>query len=99
MCLCPSSRAAECNQVKQNRHEKHAGEVRGQAPRVGFLRYRVHRRTDLPPRCSYIRSHRMNFDDQIRRYFGIANLAAVPPGALKAGIEHMKVDLGLTKNR
>ena len=41
----------------------------------------------------------MNFDDQIRRYFGITNLAAVPPEALNAGIEHMKVDLGLTKDR
>ena len=40
----------------------------------------------------------MNFDDQIRRYFGISNLAAVPPEALNAGIEHMKVDLGLTKD-
>jgi hypothetical protein len=40
----------------------------------------------------------MNFDDQIRRYFGISNLAAVPPAALSAGIEHMKVDLGLTKD-
>ena len=41
----------------------------------------------------------MNFDEQIRRYFGIANLAAVPPEALNAGIERMKVDLGLTKDR
>jgi hypothetical protein len=41
----------------------------------------------------------MNLDDQIRRYFGIADLAAVPPEVLNAGIEHMKVDLGLTKDR
>jgi hypothetical protein len=41
----------------------------------------------------------MNFDDQIRRYFGVADLAAVPQEALSAGIEHMKVDLGLTKDR
>ena len=41
----------------------------------------------------------MNFDDQIRRYFGASNLADVPPEALMAGIEHMKVDLGLTKDR
>ena len=41
----------------------------------------------------------MNFDDQIRRYFGTSNLASVPPAALDAGIEHMKVDLGLTKDR
>ena len=41
----------------------------------------------------------MNLDDQIRRYFGASDLAAVPPGALAAGIEHMKVDLGLTTDR
>lgn len=41
----------------------------------------------------------MNFDDQIRRYFGTANLAEVAPEALAAGIEHMGVDLGLTKDR
>ena len=41
----------------------------------------------------------MNFDDQIHRYFGSTNLAAVSPEALAAGIEHMKVDLGLTKDR
>jgi len=39
----------------------------------------------------------MNFDDQIRRYFGIENLAAVPQDA--PGIECMKVNLGLTKDR
>jgi hypothetical protein len=41
----------------------------------------------------------MNFDDQIRRYFGTADLTAVPPMALVAGIERMQVDLGLTKDR
>src|SRR4051794_1637466 len=41
----------------------------------------------------------MNLDDQIRRYFGASNLAAVPPEALNAGIEHMRVDLGLTNDR
>lgn len=41
----------------------------------------------------------MNFDEQIRRYFGTADLASVPPSALEAGIERMKVDLGLTKDR
>ena len=40
----------------------------------------------------------MNLDDQIRRYFGTPDLRAVPPEGLKAGIEHMKVDLGLTKD-
>jgi len=41
----------------------------------------------------------MDFDDQIRRYFGTSNLAAVTPEALDAGIERMRVDLGLTKDR
>ena len=41
----------------------------------------------------------MNFDDQIRRYFGTTDLASVTPAALDAGIEHMLVDLGLTKDR
>ena len=41
----------------------------------------------------------MNLDDQIHRYFGTSELATVPPEALAAGIEHMKVDLGLTKDR
>jgi hypothetical protein len=40
----------------------------------------------------------MNLDDQMRRYFGTSNLAAVPADALEAGIEHMKVSLGLTKD-
>ena len=39
----------------------------------------------------------MNLDDQIRRYFGNSNLAGVPPEALDAGVERMKVELGLTK--
>jgi hypothetical protein len=41
----------------------------------------------------------MNLDDQIRRYFGTSDLASVSPAALDAGMEHMKVDLGLTKDR
>jgi hypothetical protein len=41
----------------------------------------------------------MNLDDQIHRYFGTSDLASVSPEALHAGIEHMKVGLGLTKDR
>ena len=41
----------------------------------------------------------MDLDDQLRRYFGTADLAAVPPAALEAGVERMKVDLGLEKDR
>jgi len=40
----------------------------------------------------------MDFDDQLSRYFGTADLAAVAPGALTAGIDRMKVDLGLEKD-
>ena len=41
----------------------------------------------------------MNLDDQLHRYFGATDLAAVPPQALAAGIERMQVDLGLEKDR
>lgn len=41
----------------------------------------------------------MNLDDQLHRYFGTADIAAVPPAALDAGIERMQVDLGLEKDR
>ena len=37
----------------------------------------------------------MNFDDQLRRYFGTSDLAAVSAAALDAGVERMRVDLGL----
>lgn len=41
----------------------------------------------------------MNFDDQLRRYFGTADIASVPGEALAAGIERMQVDLGLERDR
>jgi hypothetical protein len=41
----------------------------------------------------------MDFDDQLRRYFGTADLAGVAPEALDAGVERMQVDLGLEKDR
>ena len=40
----------------------------------------------------------MDFEDQLRRYFGTPDVAAIAPGALAAGIERMKVDLGLEKD-
>ena len=40
----------------------------------------------------------MDFEDQLRRYFGTPDPAAIEPGALAAGIEHMRVDLGLEKD-
>ena len=41
----------------------------------------------------------MDLDDQLRRYFGTSDFAAIPPAALEAGIERMKVDFGLEKDR
>ena len=41
----------------------------------------------------------MDFEDQLRRYFGTTDLAAVPSEALAAGIERMLVDLGLERDR
>jgi hypothetical protein len=41
----------------------------------------------------------MDLDDQLREYFGTANLAEIPPQALAAGMERMRVDLGLERDR
>jgi hypothetical protein len=41
----------------------------------------------------------MTLEDQLRRYFGTGDLAAVTPDALASGIERMKVDLGLERDR
>lgn len=41
----------------------------------------------------------MDFDDQLRRYFGTTDIASVPPPALAAAIERMQVDLGLETDR
>ena len=41
----------------------------------------------------------MDLDDQLRRYFGTADLAAIAPAALEAGVERMRVDLGLETDR
>jgi hypothetical protein len=41
----------------------------------------------------------MDFDDQLRRYFGTDDLSALKPDAVSAGVERMRVDLGLTKDR
>ena len=40
----------------------------------------------------------MDLDDQMRRYFGTADLDSVPLPALAAGLEHMRVDLGLERD-
>ena len=41
----------------------------------------------------------MDFDDQLQRYFGTADLSAIRPEAMDAGIEHMRVDFGLEMDR
>lgn len=41
----------------------------------------------------------MDLDDLLRRYFATADLGAVPPDALAAGIEPCQVDLGLEQDR
>ena len=41
----------------------------------------------------------MDFDDQLRRYFGTTDLASLKPDALDSGVERMQVDLGLEKDR
>ena len=40
----------------------------------------------------------MNFDDQLSRYFGTTDLAAVAPEALAGGVERMAVDFGLERD-
>ncbi|GGZ08969.1 hypothetical protein [Novosphingobium colocasiae] len=41
----------------------------------------------------------MDFDDQLRRYFGTADQADIAPAAMEAGVERMRVDLGLETDR
>ena len=41
----------------------------------------------------------MDFSDQLRRYFGTEDPSAIAPGALAAGVERMRVDLGLERDR
>jgi hypothetical protein len=41
----------------------------------------------------------MDFEDQLRRYFGAADIGSIAPAALDPGIERMRVDFGLEKDR
>jgi len=41
----------------------------------------------------------MDFDDQFRRYFATADLAAISPDVLASGIERMRVDFGMESDR
>lgn len=41
----------------------------------------------------------MDFDDQMRRYFGSTDLSEVTPAVLASGKERLAVDFGLEKDR
>ena len=41
----------------------------------------------------------MLLDDQLRHYFGMDDLSAIPPAALAAGTERLRVEFGLQKDR
>jgi hypothetical protein len=40
----------------------------------------------------------MDLDDLLRRYFGNPDISALTPSAQAAGVEHMRVDLGLERD-
>jgi hypothetical protein len=52
----------------------------------------------LAKRAKRAKDAAMDFDDQLRRYFGTADLAAIHPEAHAAGTERMRVDFGLETN-
>ncbi len=41
----------------------------------------------------------MDFDEQLRRHFGTADLDTLPPEAITSGVEKMLVEFGLEKDR
>ncbi len=41
----------------------------------------------------------MDFDDQLRRHFGTADLDTLSPDAITAGVDRMRVEFGLEKDR
>ena len=41
----------------------------------------------------------MEFDDQMRRFFGTDDLGAVSPAAMASGIERMQVEFGLEADK
>lgn len=41
----------------------------------------------------------MDFDDQLRRHFGTTELETLSPDAISAGVERMRVEFGLEKDR
>ncbi|TCM22389.1 hypothetical protein EDF56_1011079 [Novosphingobium sp. PhB165] len=41
----------------------------------------------------------MDFDDQLRRYFGTDDLSTIAPSTLETGLDRIRVDLGMEKDR
>ena len=41
----------------------------------------------------------MDLDDQLRRYFGTDDLTTIAPTTLEAGLDRMKVDFGMEKDK
>ena len=41
----------------------------------------------------------MQLDDQLRHYFGTADMDTLTPAAFEAGTERMRVEFGLTRDR
>ncbi|SFG04255.1 hypothetical protein SAMN05518801_10672 [Novosphingobium sp. CF614] len=41
----------------------------------------------------------MDFDDQLRRYFGTHDLTTIAPTTLEAGIDRMRIDFGMEKDK
>jgi hypothetical protein len=41
----------------------------------------------------------MDFDDLLQRYFATTDLSAISPAMLEAGVDRLKVDLGLEQDR
>ncbi|MFS0850750.1 hypothetical protein AB3M93_14985 [Novosphingobium panipatense] len=41
----------------------------------------------------------MDFDDQLRRYFGTADLATIAPTTLETGVDRMRVEFGMEQDR
>ena len=41
----------------------------------------------------------MDFDDLLLRYFGTADFAEITPAVHEAGVDRLRVDLGLEKDR
>jgi hypothetical protein len=53
----------------------------------------------LRPLPTLNRQAHVQLDDQLLRYFGTADIAALTPAAIAAGTERISVDLGLEKDR